>query len=135
MRNNSYNYAYQIVCDRDWKQIQELSYNVLTDDEKSELAAKLWSEDDCDFSALSENIMLNKITKSLFSTLIIGTTDTKIELADVLRDGLIDYYSTKSSELIDRAIIDYIDEDYTSKGFVKRSFADNGETYWSKQYA
>jgi hypothetical protein len=135
MRNKSYNFVWSILDSRDLNKIKkDFSYHDLTDEEKEELAAILWSEYDYDYCVLSENVMHNKITSSLFSTLIIGTTDKKIELADILRDSIVDYFSKKSSELIEEVTQDYIDDYYHSAGFVKRRFADNGEIYWSKQY-
>lgn len=118
----------RIIADR-----HDFTISQLSDLELSDCVMHLFEADDRALDALLQNH--NQVTKCMMSTLRLNTTDEKLELANTLRDTLIDYYSDQLSTLLDERICEFRIEHFTSRGFSSRRHADNGETYWSRQHA
>lgn len=111
----------------------DFTVSQLSDVELGDCVMHLFEADDRALDALCQNH--GQVAKCLMSTLRHNTTDEKLELANTLRDTLIDYYSESLSQLLDERICQFRIEYFTERGFASRRHADNGEHYWSRQHA
>lgn len=113
----------------------DFGVNDLSSVELSECVNHYFIMDDCDLYSLTENKRIYEIEKCLRNNLRFNTLDEKIELANTLRDCMIEYYKDNLKSLIDERITDFRIDYFSAQGFVSHKYAENGETYWSKQHA